>query len=716
MLKNYQKFIGVIFICVCLISFSHAWFKLKIETDYSTIVTSDDQNILYAFLNKDDRWRMKTDLNEITPELTKAILFKEDKYFYYHFGINPFAIIRAFFNNITKKERTSGASTITMQVARMLNPKPRTYTNKLLEMFHAFQLEWTYTKKEILQLYINLIPYGGNIEGVKSAAVLYFDKAPNHLSLAEVTTLAIIPNRPTSLRLGHNNETIRKVRNKWLNRFKSAQLFPQDIIEDALQEPLEVKRLAAPRIAPHFSLKMKQRHPHKDVIKTNLNLNKQLITSKLVHNYVQRLYYKRITNAAVLVINNQTQEVEAYVGSADFNNRKTSGQVDGIQAIRSPGSTLKPYLYGLAFDKGLLTFKTTISDVPVNFTGYSPVNYSGNYEGMVSIEHALSNSLNIPAVKVANQMGVDYFIHQLSLAGFEQIQADQNKLGLSVVLGGCGATLEELTQLYSSFAHQGQYQSFAWLASDTSTTTTTILSPAAAHVVTETLTQLTRPDLPKNYTSSKNLPKVAWKTGTSYGRRDAWSIGYNSNYTIGVWVGNFSGEGVPELTGADIATPLLFDIFNTIDYAPQKDWFIAPKSLSIRWVCSATGLPPSDYCEDQIMEDFLPLVSPTKKCSHLQKIWLSADEKFSYCTSCLPANGYKKKHFPNLSPEIITFYEQAHIHYDKPPPHNPKCERIFSGQAPEITSPVANLDYLIDPTDNTQLMLTANTTGDVSKV
>ncbi|MGB1207249.1 MAG: penicillin-binding protein 1C [Chitinophagales bacterium] len=713
-----RKFFILAFVGIVLFKILDICFPFRINTSYSTIVSDKNGEILHSFLTKDEKWRMKTELHEITPGLRKAIVFKEDKYYFYHLGINPIAIFRAFFNNTIQSRRTSGASTITMQVARLLEPKKRTYANKMLEFFRALQLEWHFSKLEILQMYLNLVPYGGNIEGVKSAAVLYFDKLPAQLSLAEVTTLTVIPNRPTSLLLGKNNDAVLKVRNQWLKRFEQAHVFDETSLQDALLEPLNAKRKSPPRLAPHFSYKMKSNYSKIANIQTNLDYNKQNKTERLVGNYIKRLYFQHIRNAAAIVINNTTMQVEAYVGSADFFDDKDAGQVNGVQAIRSPGSTLKPFLYALAFDKGLLTPKMKISDVPINFSGYSPVNYDGDYNGMVTLEFALANSLNIPAVKILEQIGVDFFAEQLIHADFEAIKRKRKNLGLSLALGGCGVSLEELTRLYSSFANKGIYQDLRFLKADTleNIKEISLVSPSASFVITDILTQLTRPDLPKTIENSKSLPKIAWKTGTSYGRRDAWSIGYNNRYTIGVWVGNFSGEGVAELTGAGIATPLLFDIFNTIDYAAPKDWFLSPSELDFRWVCTETGLLPTEDCEKQVMDYYLPLVSSMKKCEHLQTVAVSADEKYSFCKSCMPNVGYKKKKYQAYLPEIVAFFEKQHINYDKIPPHNPKCERIFGGEKPKISSPVNGLDYLIDRADNKQLMLTCNVANDVEKI
>jgi penicillin-binding protein 1C len=340
-------------------------FPLPDDIDYSQIVLSSDSTVLHAFLSNDDKWRMKTELQEITPLLRKAIIFKEDRYFYYHNGVNYFAVFRALFNNIVKGKRTSGASTITMQVARLLEPKERTYWNKLLEMFRASQLEYRYSKDEILQLYLNLVPYGGNIEGVKAASVLYFEKAPNHLSLAELTALSIIPNRPNSLVLGQDNGYIIEQRNKWLKRFLEAELFPKQDIEDAISEPLEAYRQESPKKAPQYALRMKTNNPEKPIIATHLDYKKQIKVQNLVKNYINRLYNQNIKNAAVLVVDNQSNSVVSYLGSADFFNKEDAGQVDGVVAIRSPGSTLSLFYMEWDLTRGIITPKLKITDVPL---------------------------------------------------------------------------------------------------------------------------------------------------------------------------------------------------------------------------------------------------------------------------------------------------------------------------------------------------------------
>ncbi len=732
-------------------------FPLPDRIEYSTIVTDDKGEVVHAFLTSDQQWRMKTELSEISPLLRKTIIEKEDKYFYYHPGINLLAMARAFFRNIIHMRRTSGASTITMQVARRLEPKKRTYWNKLREMFRALQLEWKYSKDEILQLYLNEVPYGGNIEGVKSASVLYFKKDPDHLSLAEITALSVIPNRPSSLVIGRNNDRIVAERNKWLRRWAREKIFTEKTIEDALSEPLTASRGETPDFIPQLSWKLKKKGG--DIIHTTIALNMQRKVEKLVKDYSRNLALKNIRNSAVIVIDNQTHRVVSYVGSADFRDSLDGGQVNGAAAVRQPGSTLKPLLYGLCIDEGLLTPRMMIMDVPVNYEGYIPENYDRRFNGYVTMEYALEHSLNIPAVKSLKALGKDKLIRRLGQCDFQQVKKDQSKLGLSMILGGCGATLEEMTGLYSIFANGGKYVRPVYTvdsgvagagaggvgaggaagagkaggAADgaggaramgaggaagtgVSGAGETILSPAATYMINEILSKVNRPDFPLTWESTLHLPKIAWKTGTSYGRRDAWSIGYNKRYTVGVWVGNFSGLGIPELSGANVATPLLFTVFNTIDYDDDGSWFAQPADCDVRTVCSETGQPPADRCTQLVTDYFIPLVSPSKKCDNMEEILVSADEKMSYCRVCLPSAGYKKKWYKVVPPEMKDYYENNRITYVPVPPHNPSCEKVFREGAPVVTSPSNGNEYLINKKDPQPLQLRCRAGNDVGKV
>jgi len=701
-------FFIMVFVLLCLI------FPLPDKIEYSICIRDDHDQIVHAFMAKDQQWRMKMESSELTPLLRNTILWKEDKYFYYHPGFNPIAICKSFVGNLIHGKIRSGASTITMQVARALEPKKRTYFNKLREIFRAEQLELKYSKEEILELYLNLAPYGGNIQGVKAAAFLYFKKNPDHLSLAEITTLSIIPNRPSSLVIGKSNEKIIAARNHWLRKFESQKLFTAKQIEDALCEPLTAKRMPAPASIPQLSQKLKKSGSGN--INTTIDMNTQLKLEKLVLDYVQSSRLKNIQNAAVVVIDNHSHRVVAYLGSADFHDTLDAGEVNGASAIRQPGSTLKPLLYGLCMDEGLLTPKQIINDVAVNYQGYAPENFDRKFNGYVSMEYALEHSLNIPAVRSLQLLGKDRLIQALALCGFESVKKNQARLGLSMVLGGCGASLEQLTALYSIFACHGLYNRPIYQTNENPPAPARVLSSASVYMINDILSKLNRPDFPLNWQSTAHLPKIAWKTGTSYGRRDAWSIGYNPNYTVGVWCGNFSALGVPELSGANTATPLLFKIFNTIDYDADDQWFVKPPSVDSRIVCNESGLLPGDYCENLVTGYFIPGVSSARTCNHIREVIVSADEKISYCRDCMPENGYRKKLYKNISPEIQRYFEESHITYEKIPPHNSACEKIFHDDGPVITSLSAGFEYLISKKNPEPLQLNCHYGNDVNKI
>ncbi|HPG33286.1 MAG TPA: penicillin-binding protein 1C, partial [Lentimicrobium sp.] len=505
------------------------------KIQYSQVIYAADSSLLHAFLSADHKWRLYARHDEITPDLRKSIIFKEDRYFKYHPGFNPLAMVRAAFYNLATGRRTSGASTITMQLARLIKPAPRTYKNKLREVFRAMQLEWHYSKSEILQMYLNLLPFGGNIEGVKSASMIYFGQETGELSLAQVVMLTVIPNNPNALRPGKSYDKLKARRNFWLSKMAEEGLFEKADTDDAIAEPFDRQRFAIPANAPHLSYRLKNVVSGKNGVMTTIQPELQNKVENLVSNHVRLLRSMQITNAAVLVVNNHTLEVEAYVGSAGFYDDLYQGQVDGISALRSPGSTLKPLLYALAFDRGLITPRTVVTDVPSNFNGYRPENYDETYRGKITIEQALALSLNVPAVNLLDRMGNEPFLDALSKSDFKWITRNRQKLGLSVILGGCGTTLQELTALFASFANKGVYHPLKFIKSEIASFSDTLCSQDAAYMLSQILTGLKRPDLPQQYRQSADLPLIAWKTGTSYGRRDGWAIGYNRDYTVGVW-------------------------------------------------------------------------------------------------------------------------------------------------------------------------------------
>lgn len=682
---------------VLLFSLLDALMPLRVAVPYARGVYARDGTLLGGFLASDQRWRLRLAADEIPLHLRTALLAKEDRYYYWHPGINPLAIGRALYQNLSSQRRASGASTLSMQVVRMLKPKERSYAHKLLEMWQALQLEWHHSKDEILELYLTLAPYGSNIEGVKAASYLFFRKPPAALSLAEATTLVVVPNRPNSLALGRHNAEARKARDRWLSTFAQEGVFTQEEVDRALNEPLEVRRHPMPTLAPHLANRLARHYPRMVDLHTTLDAELQQRLGQLTYQYMRRLRPQGITNAAVLVLDNETREVRAYIGSADYRNVYDQGQVDGVVAVRSPGSTLKPFCYAWAMDRGLITPLSTVPDVPTNLFGYQPENYDDQYHGNVTIAYALAQSLNIPAVRIMQQLGQQYFIDRLAGLGFRQIGRDRERLGLSMILGGCGVRLEELVGLYGALAARGDYLAPRYLSNGAVLPGQRVFSREASYLTGHMLTQLVRPDLPTAYANTTGLPRIAWKTGTSYGRRDAWAIGYSGRYTVGVWVGNFNGRGHPQLNGSEVATPLLFELFTTLSPGENLNWLRPPLLLARRRVCARSGLPPGPRCTEKVHDHYLPGISPNQKCTCRQTYWVNDRETMSYCTRCLPAVGYHTHEYDHFPSALTAWYLAEGIPIDAPPPHNPACSRLLDDdEALRITSPREGAEYIID--------------------
>jgi len=683
-------------------------FPLPRMKSFSTEIYAKDGTLLTAYLTREDKWRMFTTLDEITPELKKAIIEKEDSWFYWHPGVNPVSLVRAFISNVTSGKRVSGASTITMQLSRLLEPKPRTYLNKIAEVFRALQLELYYSKDEILEMYLSLLPYGGNIEGVKAASYIYFKRPPGKLSLAQSVMLSVIPNNPNGLRIDKKVEHAISERNFRLKKFIDEKVFNKDELKNALDETLKPNRYKIPTIAPHFCNYILQNN-NQQKVNTTLDLSIQTKAEDLLWNYVQRAYGRGVTNGAVLIIDNKTMSVAAYCGSADFYNISASGQVDGVRAIRSPGSTLKPFLYSQAFNSGKYTPKMKLLDVPTDFSGYQPENYNYKFNGEVTMSFALGNSLNVPAARLLQDVGLKDFISLLEKGGFTQITKDENKLGISLILGGCGVTLEQLAKLYTVFSHKGKLYPLNYLKNKNENISNglSFFDEATTYMVSEILSNLKRPDLPKDFISSSKLPRIGWKTGTSYGKRDAWAVGYNPNYTIGVWMGNFDGKGSPYLSGAEMAVPLLFDLFNTIDYDNKGNWFIKPDDLLKRKVCAETGLLPTKYCKNLADDYFIEKVSHNNFCSLNEEVFVNEKHTIEYCPDCLPSKGYVKAVYPHYQPELEMWFKENNVDYIKHPPHNPNCEMRFTDKGPVIISPSKNYEYLVEKNTNEEILLRA---------
>lgn len=689
----FYRFFLLVLIFFLIFTILNFLFPFKINVDYSPIIYDRNGQILHVFLNKEDKWRIPILKENLDQQLVKTILWKEDQWFYWHLGVNPFAIIRAIGSNMKKGKRVSGASTITMQLVRMQTHYPRTLKYKLIEAFRALQLEWNYSKNEILTFYLNLLPYGGNIEGIYTASWYYFQKLPQNLTPAEQMVLAIIPNQPNSLNIQKQDSVILEKRNVWLKKYFFQGHLSYEIYQQSIKEPIQSYKNLFPKYAPHFCQFIRKSISGTNIYETTLDLKTQLLVEEIVQNYYSQLKSNDIQNVAVLVIENKTREVLAYVGSPNFEDSTIAGQVDGVQAVRSPGSTLKPLIFGLAFEKGLITPKTVLLDVPLHIAGYSPQNYDELFRGKVTAEFALANSLNIPSVFLMKQYGQKNLIDLLCHLKFEQIQKDREQLGLSTILGGCGVSLMELVQLYASFPNNGNFKTLKFIKNRIQDSTE-VLKPESCYFIYNLLKQLSRPDFPANFKDTQNLPEIAWKTGTSFGWKDGWAIGYSAHYTIGVWVGNHDARSAPQLNGSTFATPLLFYVFQALE-KEKKSILSMPNALKMRKVCIESGLPPNHFCTQLVEDIYWPLVSTNEKCEHMKKVFVNFHETMSYCVNCKPSH-YKEKFYPNLPPALVKFYQNQSIHYEKIPRHNPHCNVLKNDQNLKIFMPRDGAEYLID--------------------
>lgn len=687
-------------------------FPLPKPKPYSLVLYDRHGTFLHAFLTDDDMWRFQTSVEEIPPRFKRLLLTKEDKYFYYHPGVNPLAVVRATVQNIVSGKRVSGASTITMQVARLLEPKNRTWGGKIVEMFRALQLEWKYSKDEILQMYLSMIPLGGNIEGLQSAALLYYQTPLERLNIAQLFDLILIPNNPNGLRPDKFPERLYAERTKRSRFFFQNNLLDRNDSIVFAQTPTTVARKPLEQYAQHYSLHVKELVSHGSSCRTSLDLPMQHSVERLLGNHLRTWKLFGVQNGGVMVLENKTMRVLAYAGSDNFSDSATFGQVDAVQALRSPGSTLKPFLYALHMDNGTLTPKTRLLDVPYDAEGYSAENYDGTYSGSVFADEALCKSLNVPMVRLLKNAGLTSFAALLHNLGFESLESQRERMGLSMILGGCGVKLEELTAAYAAIANSGMYAPPRYLNDTTSVQRSRVFSDASAFMITEILSNVHRPDLPNNFESAVNLPLIAFKTGTSYGRRDAWTMGYSAEYTVGVWIGNVTNKGNPDLVGSKSAAPLLVDIFNSIAHSNQKSILPMPDDINVRDVCAESGKLPTPRCK-HILEDYYSITHTLGKfCDVDNEYLISADGKMQYCASCLGNHNYRSVTYQDYPKELLNYWKKIGKHFALAPVHNPACQRLFAGDGPKIISPSNSMTYLLT-SENDQIAFQASSGVDV---
>ena len=561
-LKKFVIFIITLFLLLFIylikIYISYNPKELVENINYSQVVLDRRGVILSVFLNDKEEFHLKYD-GEIPETLKTAVINYEDKKFYSHLGVDYPRIVKSFFNNLFGGKKM-GASTISMQVVKALEPAKRTYFNKLIEIIKAYKLENEFSKEEILKIYLNNAPYGSNIVGYSTAIKMYFNKNVNDLSYAEASLLAVLPNSPGILNLKKNNDKLEAKRNRLLKTLLDRNLIDERQYKFSLLEKFPTKIYYYDKKAPQFSIFLKNKYKDK-IIKSTLDYKLQKKIEQIVFEYSSSMKNIGINNAAVLVLNNKTKEVLAYVASQDFNDKKNNGEIDGLQAKRAPASLLKPFLFVLSIDEGLIVPDSIYPDVPIYFGNFYPKNSNNKFTGMVRIEEALTKSLNIPFVKLLSDYGVDKFYYFLE-DNDEYPESSFDKFGLSLILGTREMRAVDIAKLYMGLANYGEISDLKYVLDEDQPKTHKGFSKGASYITLDTLTRVVRPGNENLYTRER---PISWKTGTSYGMKDAWSIGVSPDYTVLVWLGNFNQKPIFSLSGVETAGNLLFRIFNVVD-------------------------------------------------------------------------------------------------------------------------------------------------------
>ncbi|WDI31639.1 penicillin-binding protein 1C [Hyphococcus flavus] len=532
--------------------------------ELSPLVIDRNGEWLHGFTTEEGRWRFAADLENIDPVFVERLIAIEDKRYYTHWGVDPLAVVRAGVSAVMSGRIVSGASTITMQTARLLEPRPRTYGSKAIEMLRAFQLERRLSKTEILELYLTLAPYGGNIEGVRAASRLYFDKEPARLTDAEQALLIALPQAPEARRPDLRSEAAKSARRLVLTKLVDAGALSDKLAGEAAEARLPAHRHDLPRHAYHAAYQL-TRNEKPSVVRSSISRELQNRAEALLGQYVKQ--FDDDATASMIIVENETRKVRALVGSSGL--KAQGGWIDLTAAARSPGSALKPFIYGLAFEDGYASAETVIEDMPRAFGDYAPENFDRGFRGEVKVREALQHSLNVPAVRALNRVGASRFAALLKTAGVRLRTPERadSKPGLALALGGAGITAQELAVLYAALGSGGEVKPLRWTEDEAAE------PEHAYHLFSEeTATRISAilagaPSLKGRAPASltQNATEIAFKTGTSYGFRDAWAAGHGGGYTVVVWVGRADGAPRPGHTGRKTAAPLLFDAFDLIE-------------------------------------------------------------------------------------------------------------------------------------------------------
>lgn len=692
---------GFLAILLCLFLVLKIWSWIsppELNTAYSKEIYYSDGTLMHAYLSQDQKWRFQSGSQFIPERLKDWIMWKEDKYFQFHPGVNPVSVIRSFWQILEKGRPQTGASTISMQIIRLNRQLPRTWSSKWTELLEAIRLETSFTKETLFSYYLDHLPFGGNLEGFRAASLSYFGLEPNQLTLGQMAALVVVPNHPNRFHPIRQPDALLKKRNLFLDKlFKGGKISAEEY-QMARLEPLFPSRHDFPREVPHLAEILK--HQNENPIYSTVERKLQSDCQALLGQYSRRLKLMGIPNAALLIADYQTGKIKTYIGNPDFQDKESDGEIDGVRAIRSPGSTLKPFIYAMAMQKGMINPKSILFDIPQEFDGYAPENYDHQFRGAVSVDQALLQSLNLPAIQILKSIGVDSFVQFAYQLGIRSLMQKTKSPGLSVAVGGCSASLMELVQAYATLANQGTQIPLSAPLYEKSVAKPSPLKPYSCEMVRSMLAVGKRGEAILPFVRDRSgFQRFAWKTGTSFGRRDAWCIGFGNKMAVGLWLGDFKGLGNVALSGVDLATPIFQQIMLLAE-RPNSSQRLDSNLVSFGWkqrqVCTASGKKPGPFCTSQTMDWFIPLISSQEICDHIRKVDVSENEAFSYCQDCRPVSGYHSILVENRSPAIISFLRMKGDVLRGAPPHWTGCPR--GSDSPELTiiSPGNEKTYFLE--------------------
>jgi penicillin-binding protein 1C len=652
----------------------------------STVLYDRNGTLLGAGTAEDGQWRFPPG-TEVPARYVTALTAFEDRRFFGHPGFDPRALVRAFASNAQAGRVVSGGSTISMQVARMARGnRARTLPEKALELLYAIRLEATHGKRGILALYAANAPFGGNVVGLEAASFRYFSRPPKDLTWAEAAVLAVLPNSPSLVHPGADREALQARRDALLRYLaERGRMEPADL-EAALSEPLPENPSPLPRLAPHLLDRAAKEGFAGERVESSVDAGLQARVQDVVDRHAARLALRGIRNAAVVVARVDRGDIIAYVGNVrdpgDGVDREGAYWVDCAAAPRSTGSILKPFLYASMLDSGDLTPKTLVPDLPTSFGSFSPENNTNSYSGAVPAERALAHSLNVPFVRLLRSFGTDAFLNVLKRSGFTGLTRPAQGYGLTLIIGGAEATLRDAATAYAGLARaargiksDGSVPILTWrktAAGASAPTWAAPVSPGAAYLTLKALLEVSRPAEESAWKDFAEGRRIAWKTGTSQGFRDAWAIGVTSEYVVAVWVGNATGEGRPELKGSEAAAPLLFDLFELM---PRDPWFDpAPGSLRMETVCADSGYLAGPYCADTARVEVPADAPPPELCPYCRLVHLTADGLHRATADCVPLNQLVTEKRFVLTPAMEWYYRSGHPSYRPLPPFLPGCQ------------------------------------------